>query len=120
MHLERTSLGSVQIPLSFDIELDTSFDRTSELSITLDGIDKQSIALKMVCSFNTLNPTQPTSWSRLLIIIQMLKPLNIIILEHDSPWDSIEFLGNDVKEIDNETEILLQLTLIKDMGNSIY
>ena len=106
----RTSLGSVQIPLSFDIELDTSFDRTSELSITLDGIDKQSIALEDGLFVQYIESYTANVLVEIVDNYSNVKPLNIIILEHDSPWDSIEFLGNDVKEIDNETEILLQLT----------
>ena len=106
----RTSLGSVRIPLSFDIELDTSYDRTSELSFTIDGIDKQSTALEDGLFVQYIESYNANIFVEVVDNYSNVKPLNITILEHDAPWGSIEFLGNDVKEIDEETEILLQLT----------
>ena len=40
-----------------------------------------------------------------------VKPLNITVLEHDVPWAGIEFVSNDISEMDETTEIFLQITL---------
>ena len=106
----RTALGAVRVPLAFEVVLDTNHSRASQLALTMDGIDTATLPLlhgSMVYYVEAY-----TNFVQVEVVdnFSNVKPLNITVLEHDVPWSGIEFVSNDISEMDETTDIILQIS----------
>ena len=106
----RTTLGAVRVPLAFDVILDTNHSRTSQLALTLDGIDTVSMPLQDGEMVYYVEAYTNLVQAEVVDNFSNVKPLNITVLEHDAPWSGIEFVSNDISEMDNATDIILQIS----------
>ena len=106
----RTTPGAVRVPLSFDVILDTNHSRTSQLALTLDGIDRVSMPLRDGGMVYYVEAYTNLVQVEVVDNFSNVKPLNIILLEHDVPWSGIEFVASDISEMDDTTDIILQLS----------
>ena len=115
----RTTLGAVRVPLAFDVILDTNHSRTSQLALTLDGIDKVSMPLQDGEMVYYVEAYTNLVQVEVVDNFSNVKPLNITVLEHDVPWAGIEFVSNDISEMDDDHRSSFKSTLRWVMRSSI-
>ena len=107
MCLETNGAWCVRL-LAFEVALDTNHSRASQLALTMDGIDTATLLSNgsMVYYVDAY-----TNFVQVEVVdnYSNVKPLNITVLEHDA-LSAIEFVSSDVSEMDETTDIILQIS----------
>lgn len=106
----KEGLGTARVPLPLNLTFDEAHSRSSELRFTLDGIDQQSIPLQSGTTVHYLNAYTRNVLVEVVDNFSNVKPLRIHLLEHETAWASINFVTNELAEVENETDVVLQLS----------